>query len=510
MDRQVDGIGIGAPNVGGVDGVGGVGVGGVGGVAGGVGGNPPEFRLKETRLGKPMLVTGGYEFVKKFENKSGSIRWRCRNYDSDKCPATCTTEGERFLKRPNHDRHNHEAPLLRAQIDGWRKETVTESVRQVAERPRAIYARRVGQLPEEVAAFAPKLHSLSRDMNRARKAAFGGPEEPANLDFQLPQEFAHLVLHDSGAGQGRFLVLGKQRLLQCLRASRHWICDGTFKYVPGLFNQLWTIHGKGGGRSFPACMFVFMTGKSQQLYERVLRVVKALVSPYQGPDVFLCDFELAVHRAIGIVFPTTHVQGCFFHLCQSLVRQVGNHNLKRSYDQELDFRTDVKCLVSLAFVEPQGVVALYDQLEGHLLNKYQGDGREEDVSNLLNYFRSTYVASNRPAGPPYPPQIWNCRQSALSDEPKTTNSVEGWHNAWRAMFAREHPAMWDAFKKAGQDMDLSIAGLAQANVGRHAPRDKRYEALARDLAHLAGQYDPTANFDQKLVWLRTVAILHSK
>ncbi|KRX59229.1 hypothetical protein T09_4827 [Trichinella sp. T9] len=41
------------------------------------------------------------------------------------------------------------------------------------------------------------------------------------------------------------------------------------------------------------------------------------------PAKFVCDFETALIPAIQGNFPNTQVQGCFFHFCQAVLRQVG-------------------------------------------------------------------------------------------------------------------------------------------------------------------------------------------
>lgn len=33
---------------------------------------------------------------------------------------------------------------------------------------------------------------------------------------------------------------------------------------------------------------------------------------------FVCDYEMAIHKAIRLVFPNAHIQGCYFHYCRNL------------------------------------------------------------------------------------------------------------------------------------------------------------------------------------------------
>jgi len=70
----------------------------------------------------------------------------------------------------------------------------------------------------------------------------------------------------------------------------------------------------------------FCSGKSQQLYESVLRAI--LQATYDlgaraDPSTVVCDFEAAAMNAVGTVFGEhVSVQGCFYNLYQSTWRKV--------------------------------------------------------------------------------------------------------------------------------------------------------------------------------------------
>ena len=68
---------------------------------------------------------------------------------------------------------------------------------------------------------------------------------PATPSFQIPDEFANLVLRDTGPDDNeRIIMLGDQNLARTLDQSDLWLVDGTFKVVPELFFQLYTVHVK--------------------------------------------------------------------------------------------------------------------------------------------------------------------------------------------------------------------------------------------------------------------------
>ena len=65
--------------------------------------------------------------------------------------------------------------------------------------------------------------------------------------FQLSQKicsltFADIVVFDSGPGDNRLDLISCHELVDGLARASMWLADGTFKVVPSVFFQLYTIH----------------------------------------------------------------------------------------------------------------------------------------------------------------------------------------------------------------------------------------------------------------------------
>ena len=95
----------------------------------------------------------------------------------------------------------------------------------------------------------PKRSSVSRVLRRHRQHQLqvgtnnnALPPAPTDLHFDFPAKYAHLLLFDSGPGDDRIKVLGDRQLLDGLARATVWLADGTFKVVPALYFQLYTIH----------------------------------------------------------------------------------------------------------------------------------------------------------------------------------------------------------------------------------------------------------------------------
>ena len=75
---------------------------------------------------------------------------------------------------------------------------------------------------------------------------------PTDLQFAIPSAFTDLVLYDSGPGDDQMIMLGCVELLDGFRSTDLWVADGTFKVVPSVFFQLYSIHFDFGSRIHPA------------------------------------------------------------------------------------------------------------------------------------------------------------------------------------------------------------------------------------------------------------------
>ena len=72
----------------------------------------------------------------------------------------------------------------------------------------------------------------------------------------------------------RIIIFGTPKMLSILRDSESWFADGTFKFVPQQFYQLYTIHAEKDGRIFP-CVYTLVT--ANQSPGRLVPLCKVLI-----------------------------------------------------------------------------------------------------------------------------------------------------------------------------------------------------------------------------------------
>ncbi|KAF0759418.1 Uncharacterized protein FWK35_00014072, partial [Aphis craccivora] len=121
-----------------------------------------------------------------------------------------------------------------------------------------------------------------------------------------------------------------------------WFGDGTFKSVPSIFSQLYTIHCYTRSLVIPL-VYILMTSRTKEVYAEVLRQLLVL-KPDLNPKSIKIDFEQSFVSAFKQIFPNVHISGCFFHFGQCVWRKVQSTGLQKKYAEDSTFALHVKQL----------------------------------------------------------------------------------------------------------------------------------------------------------------------
>ena len=101
--------------------------------------------------------------------------------------------------------------------------------------------------------------------------------------------------------------------------------DGTFKMVPVIFHQLFTINVFYGGQKQLPVVYALLKRKTTAAYCHIFAVLREKAVE-QGklfsPNSVLIDFETGLLRAIRQEMPNARLRGCLFHLSQCVYRKV--------------------------------------------------------------------------------------------------------------------------------------------------------------------------------------------
>lgn len=148
------------------------------------------------------------------------------------------------------------------------------------------------------------------------------------------------------------------RLAEC----DQWFLDGTFKTIPRLFAQLYTVHGLVQDHSF-SLVFALLPNKTQATYQHLFHLQRD-EEPELAPSAALLDFEIDAINALKIIFREVEVGGCYFHLCQNVYKHVQSEDLQECYTADTKFAPWARRLPVFAFVLLGDVVDYLEILEG--------------------------------------------------------------------------------------------------------------------------------------------------
>lgn len=424
------------------------------------------------------------------------------------CKARLITSGNRIVsdRQPDHTHSGNVATALGRKAVGEMKTKMSDMNATSSTSQASV----VAALDNDVLMALPKRKTLARTLQRARlkaaTAAAGGtplPPVPSDLLFAIPTAFMDMVLYDSGPGDDRVIMMGCAELLDGLARAELWLADGTFKVVPTVFFQLYSIHFDFGSGIHPAAIYCLLTNKTSNTYNRVLGELQRQV-PQAHPRTVLVDFEKAAMSAFSGTYPDATVTGCYFHLCQSVIRKVNEIGLKTEYETNDEVRTYVRCLPALAFVPPEDVEEAFE-----LLSETQPT-TVDHMDELTSYFEHTYIRGRRRRGraaaygpAAFPVETWNQHAAGSDGIARSTNSVEGWHHGLQSLFQCHHPTVWTFMSGIQRDIQRQKALFLQATTGVSHPSAKKYRALNDRVARAVGAYGRA----EVLVYLRSIAYL---
>ena len=283
------------------------------------------------------------------------------------------------------------------------------------------------------------------------------------------------LLYDS-QDESRILIFATQACLNQLQNSAHWFIDGTFKTVPSLYTQLYTIHCLTSGQIVP-CIYALLPDKREATYRRVIAGLLH-ARPNLQPQSVLVDYERAAVNALQNAFPQTNVKGCFFHLSQNIYRKVQSNGLQEQYGSDADVNLHIRMIAALAFVKEDEVEDAFETLQ---------DNITPEVVPILDYFEDVYIGRVRRCRrrtPTFPKSMWNMYARVHEELPRTNNAVEGWHRGFATNLGAYHPNFWRYLDILKREQCLSKAKLTQliSGQGPPAPRRQYRDAGTRLLA----------------------------
>ena len=440
----------------------------------------------KSQRGKDKLHYDGFTYLFHKTLADDSILWRCEK--RGQCRGSLTTMNEEVVR--NHQDHNH-APnqLRREEIEMHNR--LKRSAEESQETTQQILTAALATVDDQTVARLPRIDHMRRNIRRQRHAVQEILPQPASAQdmvipdaYQTTSQGERFLQYDSGRGDPqRMLIYSTNRNLDNLQESRHWFLDGTFKTVPSVFYQLYTIHFERHHQIYPS-VYCLLLNKRQDTYQELFARLKTL-RPNLNPETSLMDYEIASHAAFHTEFPNTQVKGCYFHLCQSVYRHIQSAGLQMQYINDRDFALSMKMIPAIVFVPPEDVPDAFEQMENVL---------PPEAAPILNYFEDTYIGRQLRNGqrraPLFPVRVWNMTDRVEDDLARTNNSVEGWHRSFMSNVSAAHPTIWKFLNVLKLEQTLTSAKLIQMDAGNEPPAQRRkYRDVNQRITTIANDYD---------------------
>lgn len=264
------------------------------------------------------------------------------------------------------------------------------------------------------------------------------------------------------------LFASPAQLLQLSSAESVYI-DGTFRTVPRLFYQLFTLFISVQNFVFPV-LFVLMTKKSTDLYRRVFEKVHAL-TPAFAPNHVMGDYEDASVRAVKDVFgPNISVNGCWFHFAQSIVRKAKRLGLNVAFKEDGITRKCIRAACALPLLTAEAIPGALTDITA-LAGTAQGEGLAK-LLTLCDYVRHRWV-EKASVGP--------TRMSVADRSDRTNNGVESFHAAFAKRVKVAHPNLFTFLAHLRNTSKDTISEITRLTSGLTIRRRKKKAYLDSDI-----------------------------
>lgn len=450
-----------------------------------------EYSISEK--GRKRLINEGYMFYKD-KSYSGKTIWKCIDFEKKKCSARLHTNDDAIVKTINQHNHSADAAFVEAQDFVY---VMKEQGKRSFDSPHQIVATTSTIIPSQVAPKLPSVISMKQSIRRARLNANCTPKlaPKSAKELTLPESYKlttkkeNFVLYDNGEGsEERIIIFGTKTGLSMLKKSEHWFVDGTFKTVPTIFTQLYTIHGIFNSNIVPA-VYMILPNKKQSTYSKCIQ--ELLILNYElNPKTIMIDFEKGAINAFKNAFPHTCIKGCFFHFNQSVYRKVQEFGLKRRYDTDSAFALKLRLLCALAFIPVEEAVMVFEELiDAKII--------PEEANEVVDYFEDTWIGRpdrrNGRRPPLFSIEMWNCYSRVIDNLPKTNNNIEGWHRSFAQLINCNHPNIWNFIEALQKEQSRNELMMEKFIAGETIPQKKKYKDKAHQLKIVTMKYKQIDN-----------------
>ena len=458
-------------------------------------------RFIKTSKNQTQLAINGFLFHKNTSCED-VIYWKCAKYKSKNCLARAKTVNNEVINLSGE--HNHSGNMAHVEASAIMA-NIREDSKNNIQTPTDIVYNGISNINGAISTSLPSYNNMKRTVERIKKSISGIPSLPSSLmTLILPPEYLltdrgeNFLLYDSGPCLERIIIFGTENNLRILIQNNHWYADGTFKTVPLLFEQLYTIHIIKNGVSIPA-VYALLPNKTRAVYSNFLEKVKQLTGDFM-PASILTDFESSFILSFKDIYGDSTHRGCFYHFSQCLWRKIASINLKERYETDSEFALKLRHLNALAFVPCSRTIVYFERL-------VDSNFFDNETSELIDYFEDTWIGRPSRRGtrrePKFKVSMWNCFNNMTENLPKTNNNIEGWHNGFQRLISAHHPNIWNFIKAIKKEQSISELKYEQLLSGVLNNSSRRiYRDAATRLRIIVGMWNENVD---PIEYLKSIA-----
>lgn len=241
------------------------------------------------------------------------------------------------------------------------------------------------------------------------------------IHFQKDLRNHKFLQFDKSYGyQNRFTIFFSDENLKFIKNVNTVLIDGTFWSVPKNYAQLLTINCFIFGKFFPL-IYILMSDKSQENYTEAFNELVNLTSCRF--KIIIIDFEMALKNSLKTIFVNSKLFGCSFHFGQSIWRNIQRFNLVNEYQNNFDFRKQIRKFINLSFIPTEFIISTFYSLRKEAETKYP-----IILNDFLLYFQNIYIGTID-KNPLFEIEFWSCHFRVINNICRTTNSLEAWHRS---------------------------------------------------------------------------------
>ena len=189
----------------------------------------------------------------------------------------------------------------------------------------------------------------------------------------------------------RFVIFTTLFQLKKFKEINQVFLDGTYKYCPKNFYQLYNIIGKesDSDNKIPL-LYVLMSHKSYTIYYHIF---KYIVNTLNVLDInvnfdkisFMLDFEKSARNALINIFPKSDIKGCFFHFLKALWKKARKYGLCK--------KKLIKETILLIFALKIYIFIPKGEKENYFTKIEELYSTKDNYHPLLKYFRKNWINS---------------------------------------------------------------------------------------------------------------------